>query len=157
MNRRHYLRFPVPLALCLALLAAPACSQSLPKPSRTIFKCEANGKVTYSDEPCLGAKRIDAEPTRGMDSYSGKRRTGEDVRREQSRESIAQAIRPLTGVDARQFDALVRRQGLNANAQQECRQREREIIQLEKTETGANAALQSDLFMRRKRYKELRC
>jgi hypothetical protein len=147
----------IPLALCLALLAAPAYSQSLPKPSRTIFKCEANGKIVYSDEPCLGAKRIDAQPTRGADSYSGTRRIGEDVRREQWRESLVGALRPISGVDAQQFDALVRRRGLGANAQQECRQLEREIVQLEKAETAANEALQRELFASRKRYKEIRC
>jgi len=35
------------------------------RPAKTVFKCEENGKVIYSDSPCLGAKTVDVEPPRG--------------------------------------------------------------------------------------------
>jgi hypothetical protein len=157
MNPRKANRYRLQFALFMLVLASSsACAQSLPKPSRTIFKCEVQGKITYSDEPCLGAKRLDAEPTRGADSYSGQRRLSEDVSLELRRESLAKALQPITGLNAQQFDALARRQGLDANGQRECRQLERDILQLE-SGSSADTALQSDLLARRKRYKQLRC
>jgi hypothetical protein len=147
----------LPLALTVLLLASSSgFAQSLPKPSRTIYKCEVNGKVTYSDEPCLGAKRIDAEPPRGLDSYSGQRRIGEDVRREIWRENLVKGSQPITGMNVQQFDAVVRRQGLDANTQRECRGLEHDILQLEQAD-GQDLALQRDLLARRKRFKDLRC
>ncbi|MBK1714845.1 hypothetical protein CKO43_18960 [Rubrivivax gelatinosus] len=60
-------------ALCLAaaLGATAAQAQKLPTPSRDVFRCESNGKVIYSDSPCIGAKKVDVEPTRGLDASSG--------------------------------------------------------------------------------------
>lgn len=48
--------------------ASMALAQSLPPSSRTVFKCEVAGKVVYSDTPCLGASKVDVEPTRGKDA-----------------------------------------------------------------------------------------
>lgn len=39
----------------------------LPAQSRTIYRCEVNGKIACTDKPCLGAKRLDVVPTRGVD------------------------------------------------------------------------------------------
>lgn len=84
----------------IALLIAAACTAgavaqpqpgSLRQPSRTVYKCEAAGKVTYSDEPCAGAVRVEVEPTRGLNKSSGSERTGADVARERRREGIAEA------------------------------------------------------------------
>lgn len=57
-------------------------------------------KMVYSDSPCLGAQKIDVEGTRGLSKSSGCEQVGNDVRREQHRETFADAIRPLTGMDA---------------------------------------------------------
>ena len=43
----------------------------LPPTSRTVYKCQEGAKTVYSDEPCLGAQRINVEPTRGLDKSSG--------------------------------------------------------------------------------------
>ena len=43
----------------LAFFSSLAEAQSLPAPSRTVFKCEEGGRIVYSDSPCLGAKKID--------------------------------------------------------------------------------------------------
>lgn len=53
-------------AIALFVIAAPgmeASAQNLPPPSRTVFRCDLDGKVTYSDSPCLGACTIEVEPT----------------------------------------------------------------------------------------------
>jgi len=41
-----------------------AWPQNLPPSSRTDFRSEVDGKVTYSDSPCLGARKVEVEPTR---------------------------------------------------------------------------------------------
>lgn len=97
------------VAIGLLLMAAPgmdAWAQSLPQPSRTVFRCEVEGKVTYSDSPCLGARRIQIEPTRGVSKLSGSERIGNDVRVERHREIMAEALQPLTGMDARRWSSL---------------------------------------------------
>jgi hypothetical protein len=137
-------------------------SQSqLPAPNRTIYKCQVKGAVSYSDEPCVGAQRLDATPTRGVDRLSGSTRTGRDVSKERETEQFAQAIRPLTGMNASQFATAVRRHPLDAAAQHACRQLEPAILELEQAERHASAAIirsiQQDLYVLRKQYQKLGC
>lgn len=152
---------------CLAafILLIPAvdyaCAQSLPPPSRTVFRCEEGGKVVYSDSPCVGAKKIDVEPTRGVSKLSGRERVGRDVQHEQFREQLAEAIRPISGMDARQFAVHERRIHLSAEAQQECRRLDAQLPLVEREERQAGPAslgdVQSRLFRLRKRFRELGC
>lgn len=51
----HHLRLLAPALVAAAIL--PAAAQS------SVYRCETNGKVNYSDAPCVGAKVIDATPT----------------------------------------------------------------------------------------------
>jgi hypothetical protein len=134
----------------------PAEAQSLPSPSRTIYKCKVNGKVSYTDEPCLGAERLDAQPTRGVSRLSGKQMIGEDVRREMWRENLADALRPISGTTRGEFETLAHRQKLSSNAQHECRILESAIIRTEKLQHTASSDEEA-LLARRKRYKELGC
>lgn len=141
---------------------AVALAQSqLPAPSRTISKSQLKGTVSYSDEPCVGAQRLEAVPTRGVDRLSGSARAGNDVRNEIRSEQFAHALRPLTGMGASQFAAAARRHQLDAAAQRECNQLEPVILELERAERQAPAAMagsiQQDLFILRKRYKKLGC
>lgn len=155
------MRFAIYL-LCAACLLVPpfVTAQQLPPPSRTVFKCKHDGKIIYSDSPCLGAEKIDVEPTRGV-SISGKPKAGADVQRELQREGFANAIKPLTGMDARQFDALGRRLQLPSNVQRECSDLDKRVPALEEEEVHATqadlAGVQQRLFVARKRYRELRC
>lgn len=143
----------------------------LPAPSRTAFKCEADGKVSYSDSPCLGAKKVDLEPTRGLSSsVSGKSPLsaspplGADVQRERQREALAEAIKPITGLDAKQFDIQGRRlKQLSPEARQSCARLDRAIPAAEAAEASASAskaslpAAQEHLLQLRRRFRELRC
>jgi hypothetical protein len=152
-------------ALCWALLGIflpqAAAQSQLPAPSRTIYKCQVKGSVSYSDEPCVGAQRLDVVPTRGADRLSGAKRVGKDVANEVRAEQFAQAVKPLTGMSPSQFATASRRQQLDAAAQGECRQLEAAILTSEQAERGAGAgmmeAIRQDLFSLRKRYKKLGC
>jgi hypothetical protein len=122
-NRLPLAALMMTLVNASAIFGAPILkAQTLPPPSRTMYKCKVNGTTTYSETPCLGATRIEVEPTRGVSTLSGRQRTGSDVLREQQQEGLAAAIRPVTGMDAKQFKLAERRYALPAAAQQACRQ-----------------------------------
>lgn len=145
-----------------ALVVPPMLTaQTLPAPSRTIYKCKIQGSVTYSDTPCLGAKKLDVEPTRGVSKLSGTERIGADVAHEHEREGFAQALRPLSGMDAKQFAVFSRRYQLPAATQQECRDLDQNLPHLESEEQHATPAalrdVQARLFQMRTRFRNLRC
>lgn len=145
----------------LILTVAGVCAQSLPPPSRTVFKCEEGGKTVYSDAPCVGAKKIDVEPTRGVSKLSGRERIGRDVQHEQFREQLSEAIRPISGMRPRQFATFERRTKLSAEAQRECQRLDVQMPSVEQEELQASgqalADVQGRLFRLRKRFRELGC
>ena len=137
--------------LVLMTAASVSLAQVIPVPTRTVYKCNVNGKISYSDSPCVGAQRLDIEPSRGV----GKR-AGHDVQREQHREMLADALRPLTGMDAKQFDTHGRRMKLSPEAQRECRALDTGIPEAERDEVrsiGEQREMEKvRLFSMRKRY-----
>lgn len=139
-----------------AAITACAWGQSLPTPSRTVYKCAASGKTVYSDSPCMGAQGIEVEPSRGIGKNAGT-----DVQREQHREMFAEAIRPLAGMNAKQLDAHGRRLKLSPEAQRECRDLDAQIPQLEVTEASHSGAQRDTASVRllslRQRHRYLRC
>ncbi|PND37695.1 hypothetical protein C1O66_09285 [Paucibacter aquatile] len=152
-----------------AARAQAQAQTQLPAPSRTAFKCEVDGRVSYSDSPCLGAKKVDLEPTRGLSSsVSGKSPLsaspplGADVQRERQREALAEAIKPITGLGAKQFDIQGRRlKQLSPEARQSCARLDRAIPAAEAAEASANTAslpaAQEHLLQLRRQFRELRC
>ena len=138
-----------------------AFAQSPPPPSRTVFKCEKDGKVLYSDEPCLGARRVDVEPTRGLDSSSGARRTGADVRKERLNEQMADAMKPIFNESAAQRATRHRRARLPTDAQAKCSRLDTEIPKVERQEKESPAArrgeIQASLLRLRTQFRDLKC
>lgn len=151
------------LHMCL-MLAVSHCAmgQNLPPPTRTVYRCEVDKKVVYSDAPCLGARRVDVTPTQGLDSSTGQRRIGEDVRREQHNATMAKALQPLLGETPEQYALPHRRARLALPAIQECARMDSQLRQLEVAETAAGSgagksAAQRDLYAARLRHRELGC
>lgn len=140
---------------------SPLSAQSLPAPSRTMYKCKVGGTTSYSDTPCLGATKLEVEPTRGVSKLSGKERTGNDVSNERHHELFAEALRPLSGMDAKQLATFGRRNQLSPLAQQGCRRLDHELPLAEDEEKHtAQPSLrevQERLFFMRKKFQELRC
>jgi hypothetical protein len=143
------------------MAAIQGYAQTLPPASRTVFKCQVAGKTAYSDSPCLGAQEINVEPTRGLNKSSGRVQIGADVQHEQNREMIADAIRPLTGLNAKQLDVQGRRNKLSSQDQKECRRLDGEMSAAQRAEKNATQSalkdVQMKLFQLRKRFRELRC
>jgi hypothetical protein len=128
-----------------------------------------NGTICYEmlfilnddDSPCLGAQRVEIEPTRGLTTNPGRDGVGADVHREHFREGISNAVRPITGLDAKQFEVQGRRMKLTADAQRECRRLNADIpvaeIEEQQTAKQQRGEVQSRLFIMRKRFTDLRC
>lgn len=101
------------------------------------------------------------EPTRGVSKLSGRERIGRDVQQEQFREQLSEAIRPISGMNPRQFATFERRTKLSAEAQRECRRLDVQVPSLEREERQAGEQalgdVQDRLFRVRKRFRELGC
>jgi len=174
---RHTALKRQPLAALTSLLIivgsagseAAHAQSNFPAPSRTTFKCEVDGRVSYSDSPCLGAKKVELEPTRGLNSstasaspISGAPPLGADVQRERRREAMVEALRPATGMNAKQFDTTGRRlTQLSPEVRQACERLDRAIPLAEEAEAGASKAAlpaaQEQLLQLRRKFRELRC
>lgn len=159
-KRTDFMRTLILAFAIAAFCCAPAFAQKLPQPSREVFKCEVKGKITYSDAPCLGAKKVDVEPTRGLTS-TGKEAPGADVQRERINEGYAEMIRPLTGKDAKQLQVDSKRFNLPGPVKAECRQLDMAIPAAEQKErvadTRSRPAVQQELLTLRQRFIQLRC
>jgi hypothetical protein len=147
--------------LVLSTTAILAQGVSLPPPSRTVYKCVVNKKTVYTDEPCIGAEKVDVEPTRGLNKSTGRELTGSDVARERRNEFVAESLKPLTGMNAQQFEQAKHRTKLSAEAKSECAALDQRIAQQEaedRTSVGdAKTNVQRGLFASRKRFRELGC
>lgn len=148
--------------LTVLLCASVATGQTLPPPSRTVYKCEEGGKVHYSDSPCLGAKKLEVEPTRGMNKATGRELVGPDVRHERFRETLSDGVKPLTGMDAKQTAHFGRRQKLAPEVQRQCRALDLQLPMAEAAEASARTdqdlkAAQKRLFDLRTSYRKLGC
>jgi hypothetical protein len=148
-----------PWPLLLLALAAPTAAWA--QVSRTVYKCEVAGKTVYTDAPCLGAQRVDVEPTRGMNKGTGKELIGKDVARERSHEMLADAIKPVTGMDDGQLRTYERRAKLSPESRLECRALDGRIRNTEALEQVARAderaGIQQSLLASRQRHKTLGC
>ena len=146
------------IATCILFTVATTGSsaQTLLAPSRSVYKCSANGVTSYSDAPCLGAERLEIEPTRGVG-----RKEGRDVQQERHREMFAEAVRPLTGLDAKQLDVQGGRMKLPPDIQRECRALDAQIPSAERDEGRATGerrnVIEASLFSLRQRQRDLRC
>lgn len=145
------------------LTVAAALMMSVPLlHGQTVYRCEFQGKVSYSHEPCLGAKAVDTTPTQGLDTSSGRSRKGADVRNAELSKAISDALRPVTGLDDEQRQTLHRRFKLPHAAKLECTALDMRLASHEADERAASNAkdLQSarqSLFESRKRFRDLRC
>jgi hypothetical protein len=110
----------------------------------------------------LDAQVVDVVPTQGMDRASGVSRKGADVQRIEQRAMLAHALKPLTGMDEKQFGKLGDRQRLDPKAREACDQLDARLAQQEAqaAQPGSDAerkAYATLLFESRQRYRRLRC
>lgn len=119
------------------------------------------GRCSTPTIPAPGAQRIDVEPTRGVSNSAGRERLGHDVQREHHREIVAEAFKPLTGLDTNELDKRGRRIKLPPGVAAQCDSLDWKIADMEATERaaspGALHAAQRMLLPLRERYRSARC
>lgn len=129
--------------------------------AQSVYRCETQGRISYSHEPCIGAKVVDTTPTQGLDRSSGVSRKGADVGREERRKGMHDALRPLTGRSHEEMKVVERRRQLPAKAQLECQWLDVQLPMQERTASSATAkdreSLETRLFLSRSQYRNLGC
>lgn len=138
-----------------------ACLYSAIAQAQSVSRCESQGRVGYSHEPCVGAKVVDTTPTQGLDKSTGVSLKGRDVQREELNRSFDEAVRPITGRSHEQAKVLERRFKLPASAQAECKLLDERLPDQEhavRTSTpAAKAEAEVPLFLSRRRFHDLGC
>ena len=143
-------------------LAFTAClSMAFPVLAQQVYRCEVNGKVSYSHEPCLGAKAIDTTPTQGMDKMTGKSQKGADVQRDEHRRLMGNISSTITGLSPETHMQLAHRYTLSRSAQAECAAWNLRLPSLEQASSKASPQdkeqAEVDLLKARKAFRDLRC
>lgn len=143
----------------IAALLAVACTSA----SAQVYRCDQNGKTVYTDAPCLGAKKIDATPSQGFDTYSGKSRKGKEVMTDERRRATTEAMRPLHGMSYENMKPRYERSAkhLTPAEHAQCELLDSTMAGLEereKTATGdALRSVQTRLLRQRQQYRNLKC
>lgn len=126
-----------------------------------VYRCETAGRVSYSNEPCVGAKEIDATPTQGMDKMTGASRKGADVRRDEYNTTISNALKPLTGMTPDQYRVHRHRFKLSPSDKAECARLDNSLPGLKQRATTAptsgKAMAEVELYKARKLFNDLNC
>jgi hypothetical protein len=153
------------LVVILAAVSACALAQPVSPASRSAYKCKIDGKTVYSDEPCLGAQKIDVEPSKS-NAATRSTSTGSSARRQQPRpepqaEASAEGEHPTADIETKPAQVLSGRARLSSASQRECRDLESSMTALEREEKEASKSelprVQSQLFTKRKRFADLGC
>ena len=144
-----------------AIVLATGLLASALAQAQSVYRCETNGRVGYSHEPCVGAKVVDTTPTQGLDKSTGTSHKGHDVRREEFKRTLNEAMRPLTGMSHEQTKAFERRMKLPAVVQAECKLLDMRLPDQEQTvrnsAQAARAEAEVQLFLSRRQFRELGC
>lgn len=153
---RHAAAWPRWVTVLLTACLASAVAQA-----QSVYRCETNGRVGYSHEPCVGAKVVDTTPTQGLDKSTGASRKGRDVQREEFKRTLNEAMRPLTGMSHEQTKVFERRVKLPASAQAECKLLDMRLPDQEQavrtSTSAAKAEAEVQLFLSRRQFRELGC
>ena len=140
-----------------SLMISTVCVAAPP----TVFRCETNGRVNYSDAPCVGAKVIDVTPTQGADKMTGRSSKGADVQREEFHRTLDNATRPLHGLSHDEMDSRRRRSKLSSADQRHCATLDQQLPALEEQASRAAGAAKGSadiaLYQARKQAFDLKC
>jgi hypothetical protein len=141
---------------CLCLLAASSALAQAP-----VYRCEAGGKVSYSDAPCVGARTVDVTPTQGMDKMGGQSRKGAEVQHDEGRKVLDKALQPLTGKSHEDMDVLRRRVNLSPGTRARCGALDGQLAELQgavaQTSGAEKGRAEVELYKARKSFFDLQC
>ena len=95
-----------------------------------------------------------------MSQLTGKERTGSDVSKEKYREIVADVLKPITGLNREQYDAVHRRYKLPAEDKKACSNLDALLSNLEKkdgSDVGSKPEHDEEKYLARKKFRDLRC
>lgn len=138
--------------LIVFLLTMSAAALAQPGGALT-YKCVTGGKVSYSDEPCVGAKVVDTTPTQGLDKITGVSKKGADVQKIEFNKAMAEAWKPLLGETPEQRAQRHKRWNLSEKDKLECWNLDGQI----QDKRVMDAKEEVSLYQARKRFKDLKC
>jgi len=145
----------VPLVISLMLLSHAAFA------APPVYRCDSDGKVSYSDRPCVGAQVVDTRPTQGMDKMTGRSRKGQDVQTVEINATFDKIVQPVTGRTHEEMNVVRRRIKLSPQDQSACSRLDEELPDLEGNAAAATGAVKGradvELFQARKRFFDLHC
>lgn len=141
------------------LLIALIGSSVLAEP---VYKCTSeNGKVLYSNEPCVGAERIDATASRGFNKSSGRVLKGNSVQKEEADQMIERSAQITLGREWK-LEKARKRQFLRFDDKAKCEKLDYDIDRLERLEKASKGKpelrdVQIELFEKRTAFREIDC
>ena len=103
---------------------------------------------------------VDTTPTQGMDNSGGVSRKGEAVQNTEFRKAMADALKPLTGMDGQQLQTAGRQRKLAAAAPMACKLLDEQLPQQETLMASPKSSIAKTttaLLESRRRYRELGC
>jgi hypothetical protein len=80
--------------LIMAVIVLGATIHAQPERAAT-YKCVTDGKVTYTDAPCVGGKLVDTTPTQGFGRMSSPSRKGTGTRKSRRPKPAAEVPNPF--------------------------------------------------------------
>lgn len=146
---RKEMRMKRRLLGCLMITASVLCHAQ----SQPTYKCVTAGKVSYSDEPCVGATVVNTTPTQGLDKITGPSKKGADVQKIEFNKAMAEALKPFFGETPEQRAQRQKRWNLSEKDKLKCWSLNGQI------QAGGvmNASEEISLYQARKRFKDLKC
>ena len=152
MNFQQLSRFSL---LCVALgLPYTAMAQQ-------VYRCEVNGQVSYSNEPCQGAKVVNTTPAQSSDKTSDQQQKNLDALKAELERNNATKTRALTAKAPEDPEVARRRENLTPLAKHSCSLLDQSLPQLREDaahgtpENKEKADIQ--LYKARKAFQDLRC
>ena len=153
-TRRHLLPLGA-IAAAVSAIALPAYAVGSSQPG-TVFRCEVEGRVLYTDSPCPRAERVDTIRVPGPRLHSPRLHSPQAVTA-----SWEAAESPLRVTDARSYGWDPRTHRFAQPEKAECPHLAQRMALVEAEERTATAAsiglIQERLSVQRQRFRELGC
>lgn len=129
--------------------------------AQQVYRCEVNGKVSYSNEPCQGAKLVKNPPAQSSDRTPAQHQKDIDTLKAELERNNATKTRALAAKAPEDPEVAKRRENLTPLAKHSCSLLDQSLPQLRENaahgtpENKEKAEVQ--LYKARKAFQDLRC
>ena len=129
--------------------------------AQQVYRCEVNGKVSYSNEPCQGAKLVKTPPAQSSDKTPAQHQKDMDTLKAELERNTATKTRALAAKAPEDPEVAKRRENLTPLAKHSCSLLDQSLPQLRENaahgtpESKEKAGIQ--LYKARKAFQDLRC